>query len=126
LFLYALLVLPVLAVSFAGDWMAVILIGVIGAAHQAWSANFFTHALRYVPRQTIASLVGIGSTAGAIGSMLFQFWCGHILDIYGAARAQDGYSLLFFYAAFAYLVAFGLQHLLAPRFEPVHLRANMH
>ena len=28
------------------------------------------------------------------------------------------------YAAFAYLIAFGLQHLLAPRFEPVNLHKN--
>jgi ACS family hexuronate transporter-like MFS transporter len=124
LFLYAVCVLPVLAVSFAGNWTAVILIGIVGAAHQAWSANLFTTLSDMFPRQTIASLVGIGSTAGAIGSMLFQFWCGHILDIYGGAHAQDGYFMLFLYAAFAYLTAFGLQHLLAPRFEPVRLVAD--
>jgi ACS family hexuronate transporter-like MFS transporter len=121
LFLYALCVLPVLAVNLAGNWTAVVLIGIVGAAHQAWSANLFTTLSDMFPRQTIASLVGIGSTAGAVGSMLFQYLCGQIMDRYGNGHAQGGYLLLFVYAALAYLVAFGLQHLLAPRFEPVRL-----
>ena len=76
------------------------------------------------PRNIIGTLIGIGSMAGAIGSMLFQYLCGHILDIYGADHAQAGYFVLFAYAAFAYLIAFGLQHLLAPTFEPLNLRAS--
>ncbi len=76
------------------------------------------------PRQAVASLVGMGSTAGALGSMLFQYLCGHILEIAGVDHAASGYFLLFLYAAFAYLMAFGLQHLLAPRFEPLNLEAS--
>jgi ACS family hexuronate transporter-like MFS transporter len=56
--------------------------------------------------------------------MLFQYLCGHILDIYGADHATDGYFLLYAYAAFAYLIAFGLQHLLAPKFEPLNLQTT--
>jgi len=56
--------------------------------------------------------------------VLFQYLCGHILDLYGAAHAQAGYFLLFCYAAFAYLVAFGLQHLLAPKFAPIQLKGD--
>ncbi len=51
--------------------------------------------------------------------------CGHILDIYGAGHAEAGYFVLFTYAACAYLIAFGLQHLLAPRFEPLKLHATL-
>jgi len=121
LFSYALFVVPILAVDAVGNWTAVVLIGLVGAAHQAWSANLFTTVSDMFPRHTIASLVGMGSTAGAVGSMLFTYLCGHILDIYGAAHASAGYFLLFAYAAVAYLVAFGLQHLLAPKFEPLKL-----
>ena len=124
LFCYAVLVLPVLAVGLVGDWTAVLIIGLVGAAHQSWSANLFTTVSDMFPRKSIGSVVGMGSMAGAIGSMLFQYFCGHILDIYGTAHAQDGYFVLFAYAAFAYLIAFGLQHLLAPRFEPVNLHKN--
>ena len=125
LFCYALLVLPVLAVGSAGDWTAVLIIGLVGAAHQSWSANLYTTVSDMFPRNTIASIIGIGSMAGAIGSMLFQYLCGHILDIYGVAHAQAGYFVLFAYAAFAYLIAFGLQHLLAPKFEPIQLEASI-
>jgi len=121
LFCYAVLVLPVLAVGMVGDWTAVLLIGLVGAAHQSWSANLYTTVSDMFPRNTIGTLIGMGSMAGAVGNMLFQYFCGHILDIYGPDHAQAGYFLLFTYAAFAYLIAFGLQHLLAPKFEPVDL-----
>ena len=121
LFCYAVLVLPVLAVGMVGDWTAVLLIGLVGAAHQSWSANLYTTVSDMFPRNTIGTLIGMGSMGGAVGSMLFQYFCGHILDIYGPDHAQAGYFLLFTYAAFAYLIAFGLQHLLAPKFEPVDL-----
>ncbi len=121
LFCYAVLVLPVLAVGIVGDWTAVLIIGLAGAAHQSWSANLYTTVSDMFPRNTIGTLIGMGSMAGAIGSMLFQYFCGHILDVYGVDHAQAGYFLLFTYAAFAYLIAFGLQHLLATKFEPLDL-----
>ena len=124
MFLCALLVLPVLFVGTAGDWTAVLLIGLVGAAHQSWSANLFTTVSDMFPRPSVASVVGIGSMAGALGGMGFQYLCGHLLDFYGADHADAGYAMLFGYAAFAYLVAFGLQHLLAPRFEPVALAVD--
>ncbi len=39
---FAVLVVPVLGVTRVGVWPAVLLIGLAGAAHQAWSANLFT------------------------------------------------------------------------------------
>jgi MFS transporter, ACS family, aldohexuronate transporter len=124
LFCYALLVLPILVVGRVDNWTAVLLIGLVGAAHQAWSANLFTTVSDMFPRNTIGSIIGLGSMAGAIGSMLFQYVCGHVLDAYGIGYARTGYFLLFAYAAFAYLVAFGLQHLLAPKFEPVIMKMS--
>ena len=124
LFCYALFVLPILTVGLAGDWTAVLIIGLVGAAHQSWSANLFTTVSDMFPRNVIGSVIGMGSMAGAFGSMLFQYFCGHILDIYGPDHAQAGYFLLFTYAASAYLIAFGFQHLLAPKFEPLNLHAK--
>ena len=121
LLLYALLVVPILFVGMAGDWVAVLLIGLVGAAHQSWSANLFTTVSDMFPRQSVGSVVGLGSTAGALGSSLFQYVCGNVLDRFGAGHAQAGFAVLFGYSASAYLVAFGFQHLLAPTFEPVRL-----
>lgn len=124
LFIYALLVLPILAIGTAGDWIAVLLIGMVGGAHQSWSANLFTTVSDMFPRKAIGTLIGIGSMTGAVGSMLFQFFCGHILDLYGPEHANAGYFLLFAYAASAYLIAFGLNNLLAPSYKPLDLDAK--
>jgi ACS family hexuronate transporter-like MFS transporter len=124
LFCYAALVLPILGVGMVGNWTAVLIIGLVGAAHQSWSANLFTTVSDMFPRNTIGSLIGMGTMAGAVGSMIFQHVCGHVLDASGTGQAKAGYFLLFSYAAFAYLIAFGLQHLLAPKFEPLTLRAT--
>jgi ACS family hexuronate transporter-like MFS transporter len=118
---YAVLVVPILAIGTAGDWAAVLLIGLVGGAHQSWSANLFTTVSDMFPRKAIGTLVGMGSMAGALGSMLFQFFCGHILDLYGPEHASSGYFLLFIYAASAYLVAFFVNNLLAPSFRPVQI-----
>lgn len=124
LFCYGVLMLPILAVGLVGDWSAVLLIGLAGAAHQSWSANLFTTVSDMFPRNTIGSLIGMGTMAGGVGSMLFQHICGHVLDVSGAGHARAGYFVLFAYAAFAYLIAFGLQHLLAPKFEPLNLHSK--
>jgi ACS family hexuronate transporter-like MFS transporter len=124
LLIYAFMVLPILTIGSAGDWVAVLLIGLVGGAHQSWSANLFTTVSDMFPRKAIGTLVGMGSMAGAVGSMLFQFFCGHILDLYGPAHAQAGYFLLFAYAASAYLIAFGLNNLLAPSYKPLDLEVK--
>jgi len=116
--IFALLVLPICFVSLAGDWLAVLLIGLAGAAHQAWSANLFTTVSDIFPDEAVASVVGIGGMAGAIGGMLFPLACGLILDLYPSVA----YAILFVGCGLAYLIAFGLNHLLAPSFGPVNLQ----
>ena len=116
---YAVLVLPILMIGSAGDWTAVFLIGLVGAAHQSWSANLFTTVSDMFPKNSIATIIGMGTLAGAVGSMIFQYVCGHIMDLYGPEHAGSGYFLLFAYAASAYLVAFFINNLLAPSYQPV-------
>ena len=124
LFVFALLVTPILFVGSAGDWTAVLLIGIVGSAHQAWSANLFTTVSDMFPRNSVASVIGLGTMAGGTGSMLFQYFCGYLRDSYGAENAGSAYFILFAFAASAYLIAFGLQHLLAPKFTPVTLKVE--
>lgn len=119
LFCFALLVLPIVFVANAGDWTAVLLIGLAGAAHQAWSANLFTTVSDMFPNRAVASVVGIGSMAGCVGSICFQLFCGHTLDNAGAAGAHQSYALLFGYCSGAYLLAFAIHHLLVPTFKRV-------
>jgi len=120
---FALLVVPILLVSKVGDWQAVLLIGLAGSAHQAWSATIYTTVSDMFPKRAVATLIGIGGMAGAIGGMIFQVFVGSLLDRFAKLGNETaGYATLFGICAGAYLVAFVINHLLAPKFEPLVIR----
>lgn len=120
MFVFALCALPMLFVTRVGDWTAVVLIGVAGAAHQAWSANLYTTVSDMFPKRTVASLVGLGGMAGALSGFMFPILTGMMLDHFEKhGRVTAGYGILFGVCACAYLLTFGLNHALAPRFEPI-------
>jgi MFS transporter, ACS family, hexuronate transporter len=118
MFIFALCVVPILFVTHVSDWAAVFLIGLAGSAHQAWSANLYSTASDMFPKRAVGSLIGLGSAAGSTAGMIFPLFCGFMLDKFTAAgNVTGGYNVLFIICAFAYLVAFGLNHLFAPKFE---------
>jgi ACS family hexuronate transporter-like MFS transporter len=122
--LFALCVVPILAVTGASDWGAVLLIGLAGAAHQAFSANLFTTVSDSFPKQAVASVIGIGGMAGAIGGMLFPIVTGILLDSYKASgNVAAGYGILFAFCAGAYLFSLLILQVLNPRLEPVRIKA---
>lgn len=117
--IFALSVLPIFLVTSMGDWVAVLIIGLAGAAHQAWSANLYTTVSDMFPKYAVASVIGIGGLAGAIGGMLFPVFSGRLLDIFTAqGNVTGGYAVLFSICALAYVATFLIHHLLAPKFEP--------
>lgn len=61
-------------------WIPVIIIGVAGAAHQAWSANIFSTVGDMFPKKAIATVTGIGGMAGGIGSFLINKSSGALFD----------------------------------------------
>jgi ACS family hexuronate transporter-like MFS transporter len=112
----ALAVVPMIFASEAKSlWMAVGLVSLAASAHQGWSANLFTLTSDMFPRKAVGSVVGLGGFAGAVGGMLIAKITGYILETTGS------YVLIFFIAAFAYLVALAIIHVLVPRMEPVKL-----
>jgi len=115
---FAFCVLPIVFVKGAGLWGAVWLIGIAGGAHQAWSANLFTTVSDMFPKRAVASMVGLGGMAGSVGGLLFPLFAGHLLDSFkDKGNVNLGYGILFAICAGAYLLAFGISHLLAPKFE---------
>ena len=94
-------------------WVAVLVIGIATAAHQAFSANLYTLPSDMFPRAAVGSVVGIGGTAGAIGGMLMAKYAGYILDSIGS------YAPLFAVAGSAYFIALLAIHLLSPRLAQV-------
>jgi MFS transporter, ACS family, hexuronate transporter len=95
--------------------VAVLLIGLAAAGHQGFSANLFTMSSDLFPSQAVASVVGIGGMAGAIGGMLVAKAVGYILQRSGS------YQIPFVIAGFSYLLALAIIHLLAPRLEPAKI-----
>ena len=113
----ALLIVPTTLVSRApGMWTAVVIVGVAAAAHQAWSANVYTLASDMFPTSAVGSVVGIGAFAGAMGGVVFQRVTGRVLQ----ANGSD-YTPIFAVCGLAYVTAWAIIHLLAPRLEPVRL-----
>jgi MFS transporter, ACS family, hexuronate transporter len=109
-------VLPVsLAVYAENLVVAVAIIGLAAAAHQGWSANLFTLASDVMPRRAVASVVGFGGMAGAVGGMLMAQYVGAMLDSSGS------YTPIFLAIGSVYLIALGIIHLILPRLEPADL-----
>jgi len=114
----ALCVVPIVfAYQTAGLWEAVLLVGLAAAAHQGFSANLFTLTSDMFPAPAVASVVGIGGMAGAIGGMLMAKIVGYVLQWTGS------YMVPFFIAAAAYLLALAIIQLLSPKLEPARLRS---
>jgi ACS family hexuronate transporter-like MFS transporter len=112
----SLIVVPIVFAYHAQSlWVAVFLIGMAAAGHQGFSANLFTMSSDLFPAQAVASVVGIGGMAGAIGGMLIAKIVGYILQKSGS------YQIPFLIAGSSYLVALAIIHLLTPRFDPAQI-----
>ena len=116
----AVLIVPTALVSRApGMWAAVLIVGVAAAAHQAWSANVYTLASDMFPKSAVGSVVGIGAFAGAMGGVVFQRVTGRVLQ----ANGSD-YAPIFVVCGLAYVTAWAIIQLLAPRLEPARLASR--
>ena len=102
-------VVPIFLAAYVHDeWSSIGLLSLATAAHQGWSANLFTTVSDMFPRSEVASVTGIGGTAGAMGGALIAAAAGYVLQY------MHTYAPLFFTAASAYLVAWLLVLFLAP------------
>jgi len=97
-------------------WLAVGLIGMATACHQAWSANLFTLSSDMFPRRAVGTVVGFGGFAGGIGGIVVAEFAGRVLQ-----RDPSFYLPMFVVSGLIYLVALGVIHLFAPRLERVAL-----
>jgi ACS family hexuronate transporter-like MFS transporter len=116
----ALLVVPTMFAPHASNmWLAVGVVAVAAAAHQAWSCNLFTSVSDMFPRQAVATVMGIGGFAGAMAGMLFQRATGYILQ-----ASRSNYTIIFVIAGSMYLLALLLFHLLVPRMAPAEVEVT--
>ncbi len=123
LIVFACCVLPVSLALKTNVWVSVALIGFALAAHHAWATCLYAIASDTFPKRAVAAIAGIGGMAGSMGGIVFPTFAGWVLDHYQrtAGGESAGYALLFGLCSGGYLVAFAINHLLAPRFEQVDI-----
>ena len=116
LLIFATLELSIIGAQFVTDiWVAVALISLAVALHQAWATNIFTTASDMFPKEAVSSVVGIGGMTGALGGILFPMLVGYLLDSYKAeGNLAGGYNVLFTVCGLTYLFAWTIIHLLTP------------
>ena len=110
-------------------WWPAILIGIAAAGHQAWSANLFSTIGDMFPKSTIATITGVGATAGGFGSMVIQKVAGNMFDTAEAAGSAfqfmgfegkpAGYFIMFCFCGIAYLISWVAMKLLVPKYSPI-------
>ncbi len=110
----AMMILPIwFAQDVSNLWVAVLLIGLATAGHQAFSCNLYTLPSDLFPQSAVGAVVGFGGSIGALGGMFMAKFTGYIL------QTTHSYALLFAIAASAYFMALLSVHLLSPRLKPV-------
>ncbi|WP_134089140.1 MFS transporter [Olivibacter sp. XZL3] len=108
-------------------WLPVIIIGIAGAAHQAWSANIFTTVGDMFPKKAIATITGIGGMAGGVGSFFINKGSGMLFDhsketgmsFMGFHGIEAGYFIVFSICAVCYIIGWVVMKSLVPRYAPI-------
>ncbi len=123
LFLFAVTELTIILAQYTtAAWMAVAIISLAVAVHQAWATNVFTMASDMFPSEAVGSVTGIAGMAGAVGGILFPLVVGFLLDTYKAAgNIPGGYNILFTICGLTYLTAWLIIHLLTRKHSNVRL-----
>lgn len=122
--LLALIAQPLGVYSF---WLPVIIIGIAGAGHQAWSANIMSTVGDMFPKKAIATITGIGGMAGGIGSLIINKGSGVLFDFAGTTKMEfmgfkgeeAGYFIIFSICAVVYLIGWVVMKSLVPVYKPV-------
>ena len=113
-------------------WWPAIIIGLVGAGHQAWSANIYSTVSDMFPKSAVATITGIGAMAGGVGSFLINK-CSGSLFTYAAEQGSAfqfmgfegkpaGYMIIFCVCAVAYLIGWIVMKLLVPKYKPVVIK----
>ena len=98
--------------------LAIIVICIGAAAHQAWSANLFTTVSDMFPKKAVGSVTGIGGMAGGLGGVLVQLLAGRLTDQY-VQNPQIAYTIMFAVCALAYITAWLIMKALVPKYKAI-------
>jgi len=106
---------PVFLTPLAPNYViAVGLVALAAAAHCGFAANLYALATDTVPAKAVASVVGIGGTAGAVAGMFFAQFISRVLSL-----THNNYAAPFAVAASSYLLGLACIHLLVPNLDAI-------
>jgi ACS family hexuronate transporter-like MFS transporter len=109
LLICALAVVPVFFAPYTkGIWLAVIIVGIAGSAHQGWSANLYSVVSDTMPKEAISSVVGLGGFVAYFTSGVVSEITGNILQKTGS------YVSVFAYFSGMYVLSLLAIQLLVP------------
>lgn len=122
--IYAFCVIPIVFAQILGSqnmWLAVVVIGIAAAAHQAWSANIFTTVSDMFPKNSTASVTGIGGMFGAVGGIALSLFVQKNLFVHyrSIGKIETAYYIMFIICGSAYLLAWVIMHYLVPKMKRV-------
>ena len=110
-------------------WWPAILIGLLGAGHQAWSANLYSTIGDMFPKSTIGTITGIGTMAGGLASYAinlcsgeFFHWAagqGSAYTFFGFEGKPAAYMVVFSICAVAYIIGWCIMKALVPKYKPI-------
>lgn len=111
-------------------WFPVVIIGIMAAAHQSWSANVYNVVSDMFPKSVVATVTGAAGLASGLGSFMSNYGAGQLFDYAASVNMQflgfegknAGYMVVFIFAGLAYLISWCLMKLLVPRYKLVQLK----
>ncbi len=124
--IYAFFVLPIFFALVLGNinmWLAVGVIGIAAAAHQAWSANIFTTVSDMFPKAATATVTGIGGMAGGVGGIALSLFVQKQMFVYYRSinQIETAYYIMFAICGGAYLLGWVIMHFLVPKMKPINI-----
>ncbi len=113
LLICALAVVPVFLAPFASSvWLAVLIVGIAGSAHQGWSANLYSVVSDTMAKEAISSVIGVGGFVAYFTGGFVNGFTGMLLQKTGS------YVPVFAYFSGMYVVSLIALQLLIPTVRP--------
>ncbi len=111
-------------------WFPVVIIGIMAAAHQSWSANVYNVVSDMFPKSVVATVTGAAGLASGLGSFTSNYGAGQLfryasdtgLRFLGFEGENAGYMIVFLIASVAYLLSWTVMKLLVPKYKLVELK----
>lgn len=128
--LFPLLGMLVMPLGQMSMWYPVVIIGIMAAAHQSWSANVYNVVSDMFPKSVVATVTGAAGLASGLGSFTSNYGAGKLfkyatdtdMQFLGFSGENAGYMIVFLIASVAYLVSWIVMKVLVPRYKLVELK----